>query len=423
MTHHTYIRKIPVWVILLFLFFITHLSASAQFKYYFTNPQKEVCADAALTCLTQGSTWRFQNVAPATDAIVRIDSVSPHATLTDIDNDFYYAEAFTPVIVVDGYSSGIVDFTITFVKSGTSTPVVQDSVPATAMDIDGLKGLPNYLYEWDAINEGGGYASYQTGTNQIVVNNVGTNIIGKNIGETDYPGLDTSTKNIMFTVVNKNISSLKYEIGAFNNYSSALGRTKGIYWMRFKYPTTTFIILPNYLLSFSAQSQSGGVNLFWKIAHNPLFRSFTVEHSTDGKNFNEIGNIMATGDQPEATYSFPASFINEGFFRLKMIMKNNSSFYSQTLILKAAGGSSFNLYPNPATTSLTLRMTSADTEMVHFILVNMEGKRMLSVPLSISKGTSSFAIDLSSIKSSGIYEAVVVHPDGHTDSQKFHILK
>src|SRR5206468_1004992 len=72
--------------------------SEAQYKYTFTDPWQEFCTDINGYCDSTGSSWRFLNVCPGTDAIVHIDYLSPNASLEGIDNDFYYREAFLPQI-------------------------------------------------------------------------------------------------------------------------------------------------------------------------------------------------------------------------------------------------------------------------------------------------------------------------------------
>ncbi len=100
----------------------------------FQNPQLE-----SGTALSLGAVYRFPNVATDIDALVEIKSFN-NATLTQIDvNNFGVQSAFQPEVRANSQNAGdySVDFDISFVQSGTSTPVELRKILATGIDIDG----------------------------------------------------------------------------------------------------------------------------------------------------------------------------------------------------------------------------------------------------------------------------------------------
>ncbi|MEO0878922.1 MAG: GEVED domain-containing protein [Pseudomonadota bacterium] len=94
----------------------------------FRNPTLE-----SGTALQVGAVYRFSNVTTGADALVTIDAFNG-ASLAIIDRDTGLVDNFQPELVASGNSS--VDFTITFVNAGTTTPLVFDFA-ASGIDIDG----------------------------------------------------------------------------------------------------------------------------------------------------------------------------------------------------------------------------------------------------------------------------------------------
>ena len=88
------------------------------------------------TALSVGAVYRFSNVATGIDARVRIDAFNA-ATLATIDQNAGLADNFQPELA--GANARSVDFTITFVAAGTTTPVATDFA-SSGIDIHGDSG-------------------------------------------------------------------------------------------------------------------------------------------------------------------------------------------------------------------------------------------------------------------------------------------
>lgn len=110
------------------------------------------------------------------------------------------------------------------------------------------------------------------------------------------------------------------------------------------------IILPVELSKFSAQAQSSSVKVDWVTLSEKNVRSFEVERSTDGINFQSIESVKPKGSsQSKTEYSLFDQNPNEGdnYYRLKQIDLDGTLDYSQIVHVKYAGDSPL-FYPNPA---------------------------------------------------------------------------
>jgi hypothetical protein len=98
-----------------------------------------------------GSSYRFPAVKTGVDAIVVINSISTNVKIVDFDDNANggFNDAFQPRIQAMGKTTGYAEFKITFVRAGTSTPMVQSEVPATSIDVDGTKSVRDSMFEFD----------------------------------------------------------------------------------------------------------------------------------------------------------------------------------------------------------------------------------------------------------------------------------
>lgn len=112
----------------------------------------------------------------------------------------------------------------------------QNFVPVTCIDVDGVSYDDGTLYEEDQIQFFPGYYDFtMTGGNLNVTVPNGWVYI-KNLLGSSYPGIDTAAKDVMATVVNRNISKFRVRVGA-RNTSDEKGeiRFRSVYFKTFNY--------------------------------------------------------------------------------------------------------------------------------------------------------------------------------------------
>lgn len=224
-------------VLLQLLVFIVHFSANAQPKYDFRNASRISGTDRQV-----GALYRFPNVRSGVDALVSITAITGGLTINTLDGTSSgFAEAFQPIITLPARSRGYAEFNITFVTSGTSTPVVQTEIPITPIDVDGEAGK---VYEFDEIFQySGSYVDYNMLGNEVQISYPAANLVtGINTGGITYDGVDTTAKEVMFSVVNANISSLVIRVGADNVSNQSQQRLRSVYFQKFTYPNSVLAI-------------------------------------------------------------------------------------------------------------------------------------------------------------------------------------
>lgn len=165
------------------------------------------------SALQPGAVYRFSNVAFGTDALVSIDTII-NGSLATIDNDAILIANFQPQLSAAGGDNGprSIDFTITLVLAGTSTPVQADFA-ASGIDIDGDSGSLREYSEFSLP-----FAEFAIESpSELDINASGPSVPGNFRFESrtplTAPGIDeTATANIA-SVFYTDTSTINYRIG------------------------------------------------------------------------------------------------------------------------------------------------------------------------------------------------------------------
>lgn len=146
-------------------------------------------------------------------------------------------------------------------------------------------------------------------------------------------------------------------------------------------------------LSFSSTLQNGKSILDWQVVENENAATYTIERSSNGKHFSEIGSLDSKyiTDQP-IDYQFidTVPLNNFNYYRIKLTEKSGVSSYSQTGFVNnnTTHPKHYVIYPSPATDMLTIEQKAAvDTAFYTEtgLLLNMQGKIMMQFPMNTPK--------------------------------------
>lgn len=157
--------------------------------------------------------------------------------------------------------------------------------------------------------------------------------------------------------------------------------------------------LPVELLNFKATKERKEILLSWQTASEQNSDYFSVERSTDGREFIRLGQVKAMGTSLE-THNYnlidknPATGMN--YYRLKQVDKDGQFTYSK-IISVGYDHNTLSFYPNPAKKSISFNK-AVESVTIH----GMQGKEVLN----LINVTSS--IDISTLQP-GIYVVDVNH--------------
>jgi hypothetical protein len=138
----------------------------------------------------------------------------------------------------------------------------------------------------------------------------------------------------------------------------------------------------------------------WATAAEEAGSLFIVERSIDGQNFSPLGEVSGKGEA--SAYSFwdeqPVTGIN--YYRLKMLDSKGTYSYSSTVSAVVRKGTGFVLqaFPNPASGSVTVRVSGNTSSNASVAITDVTGKVLLQQPMP----TAEAVIDLGGL-AKGMY--------------------
>ena len=176
-------------------------------------------------------------------------------------------------------------------------------------------------------------------------------------------------------------------------------------------------VLPVELFSFLATCDNQEIELNWTTASERNNDYFTIERSTDGKNFENIGTVKGTGNSSTAqNYSFIDTdpIAATSYYRLKQTDYNGQSETFSPVSVSCAEHSGFfmNVSPNPVSDGhIYVTIHGAKNEKVLVVLTNILGRELYSKMLIEDVDSSLFSIDMQNNLSSGIYFVTASNKD------------
>lgn len=160
----------------------------------------------------------------------------------------------------------------------------------------------------------------------------------------------------------------------------------------------------HYLKNFSGQQSGNKVQLQWTVAENINNNYFEVERSADGINYKAIALVWASAKPAEEAYHFSDPVQAIGYYRLRVVGKNNANMYSNVLVFKSSSvPSTLNLLQNPVRHQLAFCFTSVRKNPVKLVVYDISGNPVFLTNLHAQKGYNAFSIVPDKALRSGVY--------------------
>ncbi|MGZ5283409.1 MAG: T9SS type A sorting domain-containing protein [Bacteroidia bacterium] len=183
--------------------------------------------------------------------------------------------------------------------------------------------------------------------------------------------------------------------------------------------------LPVELISFTATKQSNEMVMLnfataWEINN----AGFEVERSTNGISWNNIGFVAGNGNATEINnYAFPTSLANISapvvYYRLKQVDFNGQFEYSatRTLRLSATAAAATSVYPNPATSKISVSLEGiAAGEMAKISVMDMSGKILISANQVVEEGNFTMDMNIDNL-TKGNYIVNIASPSANYNTK------
>ena len=333
----------------------------------------------------------FVSSAPAADFSSLSSTIGQGISLTSN----YAVELFTSTMGLFNSSVStrgryyIADLTITFSIPATN-PVLH--LVGVGGFYSSRLGVLGFSTEFDLATTGVTLSKLSGSTE---LNVTSTSILNSATHPSSTTGSGAASGSILVT--GTNISKLVLHVflrGDGNNplWASATQHV-GDAWMLSVSQSTPMIALPAKFTAFTALAQGTGATLHWAAASEQNTDRFEVEYSTDGMNWQTIGNVKAAGNSNKPQqYSFVQYVLSadHDFYRVAEVDADGNISYTGvqevSLVLEE---SVVRYYPNPVRDRVTITTGSNAPQSVTVMTM---GGNVLQVVTNFQSGQS---IDLS----------------------------
>lgn len=190
-----------------------------------------------------------------------------------------------------------------------------------------------------------------------------------------------------------------------NFYSSAVSSVGGTAIDGFAV-TTDQIVLPDEQLLFSGYKDGNRNQLKWTTNNEINNKGFEVQRSADGINYSSIGFVNSIANGGNSTSALQYTFTDnqvtgsKQYYRLRVVYLDNHIKFSKTILIEQELPVTITLdglFPNPASSTINVRLSSPAADRVHLQLVNMSGTLVMEQAMAIQKGMNTLPLDISSL--------------------------
>ncbi|MCD6020016.1 MAG: choice-of-anchor domain [Bacteroidetes bacterium] len=172
------------------------------------------------------------------------------------------------------------------------------------------------------------------------------------------------------------------------------------------------IVLPIGLVNFYGERVNKINHLYWETSSEENIKTYSIERSTDGINFIEIG--VLTAKNLPSKYHFEDHYSVPGIINYyRVIVKENNGTESSTNIISLSSGNDevitvSRLFPNPASNSFMIGLDSKQKGEATINVYDVFGKIMSSSDYEVNGGVNQYSISLDGF-TQGVYYVEVLN--------------
>jgi hypothetical protein len=135
--------------------------------------------------------------------------------------------------------------------------------------------------------------------------------------------------------------------------------------------------LPVTWQSFDVKQDKDNYEWDWSLGEEQNVAGYTAQYSLDGLHFTDAGEITLFNNNHTYRFSKELPVSGRVFFRIREVDEDGHFSFSAIRSLQSTAAIRFSLYPNPATSDLTLQWPYASAASVQVMVVNTQGKIVL----------------------------------------------
>ena len=186
------------------------------------------------------------------------------------------------------------------------------------------------------------------------------------------------------------------------------------------------VVLDVSWLNISGENKNGDNHIKWNVANERASNDYSVEYSTNGINFNTVGNVAGKGSITSSnSYSFihQQVFVPVSFYRIKQIDAEKSYTYSPVIKIKNADAGQIEnvkISPNPVTSYANLTIQSVVNTKMNMLIYDAAGKKISEQLISLRSGANVVPLNFTGLNS-GFYFVKLL--DENNTEQVIRVLK
>ena len=171
----------------------------------------------------------------------------------------------------------------------------------------------------------------------------------------------------------------------------------------------SLVVTPIKLLDFNLKELPGLNQLSWKTATEDNSDFFSIERSSDGRTFNAIGQVAASGyTSSQVNYIFADNSLTTGvsYYRLRMVDKDARAEYSKVISTSAKTGAPLEILNASLSSSknnVKLLVNSSQSTQGNLTVINAGGIVLLTMPVTLQKGVNSIEKNIGTLPKAVYY--------------------
>jgi len=177
--------------------------------------------------------------------------------------------------------------------------------------------------------------------------------------------------------------------------------------------------LPVKFVYFNAHCKNGAVSIQWKTALEQNSSRFSVQRSTDGTSWTEIGSVAAAGQSTqERSYVFvdKAPSSSAGMYRVVEYDYTGDKTISSIVRSNCSGRSEISLYPNPSSGNSALNISLERSANITVQVVDAKGSMVWQKQVLLPAGSNTLPLNMTGYPD-GVY-TINVNYNGERKSLK-----
>ncbi len=169
-----------------------------------------------------------------------------------------------------------------------------------------------------------------------------------------------------------------------------------------------FAVLASHISNFTVSLKDRHVLVQWKVEDPESTDKYVVEMSTNGQQFQNLGEGKASVSGLATSYSYlhnlNDNFEGRLFFRIKKTNYAGKVLYSEikSVVVNKNRNANYSLYPNPSITGVNIQFTKSTGSNYQVELINSSGQLIFAKKYSINSN-GSINIEWPQKPKSGIY--------------------